>query len=195
MRRKGIVIANNIYYKIGSNYILKNINITLKSGDLFVINGSNGCGKSTLIKINSKNLNSDMGSVYSNFENINYTFDNNNIVLDNKKTILENIILLEEVFNIKSLHILELIRVFEMNTKLKIKINCLSTGQRQKINIIFSILLKKNIWIFDEPTNALDKKSIYLFKYFLNLHLKEGGTAILATHININYKNKYCIYL
>ena len=145
MRRKGIIVLNNIYYKIGNKYILKNINTTIKSGDLLIASGSNGSGKSTLIKISSKIFYPSKGTVYNDFENISYIDNSSNPILDTSKTVLDNLLYLKKAFAVVDVNILKLVKIFEIENKLKTEIDHLSTGQRQKINIIFSILLKKNI--------------------------------------------------
>ncbi|MDE6660357.1 MAG: AAA family ATPase, partial [Anaeroplasmataceae bacterium] len=64
-----------------------------------------------------------------------------------------------------------------------VKIGDLSTGMKQKISLIISIVHDPDIVIFDEPTNGLDVITAKVVTDFLMELKKEGKTVLLSTHI------------
>ncbi len=58
----------------------------------------------------------------------------------------------------------------------------LSQGQRRRIGLARFALLRKPLWIVDEPATALDKDGLSLFATMLSEHLDRGGMAVIATH-------------
>ena len=59
----------------------------------------------------------------------------------------------------------------------------LSHGNKQKIQIIASILHEPDLLILDEPLSGLDAKSVRVVKEILNLHTERGGSVVFSTHI------------
>ncbi len=58
----------------------------------------------------------------------------------------------------------------------------LSAGQRRRIGLARLRLLRRPLWILDEPFTALDAAGSQLLASFLNAHLDHGGIAVAATH-------------
>src|SRR5205085_4911398 len=58
----------------------------------------------------------------------------------------------------------------------------LSQGQRRRIGLARLTLVKKPLWILDEPTTALDSEGVTLLTSLLREHLDGNGSAIVATH-------------
>ena len=75
------------------------------------------------------------------------------------------------------------IKKFEIDSFKEVKIADLSTGMKQKVSLVISIVHDPNIIIFDEPTNGLDVITAKTVTDFL-IELKNNGkTIILSTHI------------
>ena len=92
-------------------------------------------------------------------------------------------------------YLINILKLFKLSKHLNVNYFKLSTGQKQKFYSVLTILLNKSIWLLDEPFIGLDKKSILLLKYIINKHIRSGGTVIITSHININFKNALQIYL
>ncbi|MFX0011443.1 MAG: ABC transporter ATP-binding protein [Candidatus Hermodarchaeota archaeon] len=59
----------------------------------------------------------------------------------------------------------------------------LSHGNKQKIQLISSILHDPELLILDEPVSGLDAKSVRVFKEILDMHIERGGAVLFSTHI------------
>ena len=77
----------------------------------------------------------------------------------------------------------ELFKKFDIDSFREVKVGDLSTGMKQKVSLVISVVHNPDIIIFDEPTNGLDVITAKTVTDFL-LELKsEGKTIILSTHI------------
>ena len=66
----------------------------------------------------------------------------------------------------------------------------LSAGQRRRLGLARLLLTGRKVWAMDEPTVALDKKSVGLFADCVGAHLQQGGIAIIATHIDLGLETE-----
>ena len=72
---------------------------------------------------------------------------------------------------------------FGIDEFMEVKVADLSTGMKQKVSLVISLVHNPNIIIFDEPTNGLDIITAKTVTDFLIDLKKEGKTVILSTHI------------
>ena len=72
---------------------------------------------------------------------------------------------------------------FGVNKFAEVKVSDLSTGMKQKVSLIISIIHNPDIVIFDEPTNGLDVLTAKVVTDFLQELKEQGKTVILSTHI------------
>ena len=59
----------------------------------------------------------------------------------------------------------------------------LSAGQRRRLGLARLVLVRRPLWLLDEPTTALDTDGQHLFAGLLDAYLGEGGCAVIATHL------------
>lgn len=183
-------ITKNINHKI----ILSDISMSLNDGDIAIILGKSGVGKSTLLRIISGLDESYSGSVMINntiqtkgsiSKKIGLVFQD--FQLWSHYTVLENITLPLQIVNKyskkdayeKGISILQEYELLEHKNK---KISQLSGGQKQRLAIARSIAMNVRIICFDEPFSALDP---YLTRYIItkiNELQKNGYIIILTTH-------------
>lgn len=164
----------NFKYSLGTNLVLKDINLEVEQGDFVVICGDSGCGKSTLIKHLKKELipyGSYSGEVLLNDKDIRemslhesatsigYVMQNpeNQIVTD--KVWHELAFGLENIgtpLPIMRRKVAEIANYFGIQSLFRQNTASLSGGQKQLINLASTLLLQPNILILDEPTSQLD---------------------------------------
>ena len=61
----------------------------------------------------------------------------------------------------------------------------LSAGQKRRLGLARLLVTGRKIWIMDEPTVSLDAASVSLFAGVVRGHLAAGGSALIATHIDL----------
>ena len=98
-------------------------------------------------------------------------------------TVLENLRFWNAIFGGKNLH--EALEKFHLK-KLKNRFaGKLSAGQKRRLSLARLLLTDRPVWLLDEPTVSLDKKSMEDFSKILKNHLEAGGAAVVATHIDL----------
>ncbi len=187
---KGNIVINNLSYSYnGIDNVIKNISFEIMEGERVLIYGNSGCGKSTIIKLLIKYLDSNyQGEIrvggydlkridmFSLRENICYTSQNEYLYTD---SIYENITLGKKIkyhnfLDIaNSLFINEIIKNSTLGYNYVIENNGenISGGEKARIIIARSIFQKANIYIYDESFSELDiykerKILEYLFKIY-----------------------------
>ncbi len=64
----------------------------------------------------------------------------------------------------------------------------LSAGQKRRLGLARLLVTGRPVWVMDEPTVSLDRESVALFGRVVAAHLARGGSALIATHIDLGIK-------
>ena len=176
--------------------VLKNINLEVKNYNILGLLGPNGAGKTTALRIIAGILEPDDGAIFINNKKM---LTNSNILkkeigflssgtqLYPLYTTSEIFSLFGSLYGMSKIEIThrteELINKLDLKNLIKMKIQQMSTGQKQKVNIARALFHNPSILILDEPTNGLDILATAAVLEFI-LNLKEEGKAIIySTHI------------
>lgn len=158
--------------------LLDNVSFSVRRGDKLGIIGSNGIGKSTLLKIIRKALPIAHGKIeWTKNIKISY-FDQENSELDFKNTVIEEIHRRKPAMTdgeVRSL--LGLVRITGENVYKKV--SEISGGERVKLCFAVMMLERGNVLILDEPTNHLDIDTKEVLEEAL---LEYDGTIIFVSH-------------
>lgn len=192
----------NVSYKDDGKTILKNISLSVESGDFISVVGSSGSGKSTFLKLCSHLISPTDGIItfkgknyteYSPTElrkKILYCFQTPYLFGD---TVMENINFPFHIRNVKPNYerINELFSMFKMTTDFLNKdVKNLSGGEKQRIALIRSLIFKPEILLLDEVTSALDVDNTRIVENVIASLNKEGITVLWVTH-NPEQSRKY----
>jgi heme exporter protein A len=61
----------------------------------------------------------------------------------------------------------------------------LSAGQKRRLGLARLLVTGRPVWLLDEPTVSLDAASVALFADVVRAHLARGGSALIATHVDL----------
>ena len=181
---------------------LKGINITVKKGDMIVIIGPSGGGKTTLLRCINFLEKADEGTLVFDDEKFNlakindkdiakirkktaFVFQNYNLFLN--KTALQNVteglIVARHVNKNRADEIgMNLLDKVGLKDKYNLYPSQLSGGQQQRVAIARALATNPEIIFFDEPTSALDTELINEVLDVMKELVKEGITMIVVTH-------------
>lgn len=178
---------------------LKNINISIKRGQMVAIMGPSGCGKSTLLNLISGIDKATAGDIIVGDSDIS-KLDGNSLALYRRRHLgiiyqffnlipnlsVENNIKLPVLMDNKEVeteYLKELVTSLGIEDKLKFFPDKLSGGQQQRVAIARSLIYKPTIVLADEPTGNLDKKnSKEIIELFRLSNLKYKQTMVIVTH-------------
>jgi len=186
------VEVKNLYFKYENEWVLEDINFTLKDKEFMAIIGPNGGGKSTLLKILLGFLKPTKGEVKiygkppkENRTLIGYVPQHTNFSLDIPITVFDIVLqgrlkkgkfFYSKEDKEKALEILKELKIEEFKNR---KIKDLSGGQRQKVLIARALVSEPKIIMMDEPTSAIDPTGQ---KEILNLIESLEITRIVVSH-------------
>ena len=192
--------AKNISCIRGNKLLFKNLNFKLFSGELLLIKGANGSGKTSLLKILSGLLKPISGSIIVNKKDMNllkdeyfkyFEYVGHENAIKSALTVRENLnFYLKIKKDLTKKNFEKSIKIFNLKNLLDVKIENLSSGEKRRVSLSRLILSNSKIWFLDEPTNGLDKINTLNFFKILKQHLQFNGLAIIASHDEIKIKNK-----
>ncbi len=199
MTDKTIIEVKNLKKNFGDNAILKDINFTVKEGEVTCIIGPSGSGKSTLLrclnlleepsggqiifdgenvldhKVHPHEYRKNLGMVFQQF-NLFHNMDVlKNCVLPQEKVLKRDRKTAEE----KALHYLDLVGMAEY---INAKPSQLSGGQKQRVAIARALAMEPRMMLFDEPTSALDPEMVGEVLTTMKDLAQMGLTMIVVTH-------------
>ncbi|MBD2056039.1 ABC-F family ATP-binding cassette domain-containing protein [Oculatella sp. FACHB-28] len=174
--RQPYLIAENLSYELNSTHLFQGIHLSLSAGDRVALVGSNGVGKSTLLKLLSGEFPLRQGSVVRN---------GSTYYLPQISTIRESI-QSESIFNFLNAisnewweieQILE--TIFSTTLDLSLLIQNLSGGELTKLLLAVGLARSPNLLFLDEPTNHLDYLSLEELRQFL---CQFQGAFVIVSH-------------
>lgn len=194
-----LVKVKHLHKEYGKNVVLKDINLSVKKGEVVVIIGPSGCGKSTFLRCLNGLENIDGGvvvidglpvepqksSIYKLRQKIGMVFQS--YELFPHKTVLENIILSPIKVQKRNRddavrEAIELLDKVGLADKKDSYPRQLSGGQKQRVAIVRALIMHPEVLLFDEVTAALDPEMVHeVLQTMLEL-AKSGSTMIIVTH-------------
>ena len=189
----------NYKYDDSNEYVLKNVNLNVKAGEIVAFVGKSGSGKTTLVNLLARFFNTDEGSVTVNgvnVKNIPLKIYRNKFAIVPQETFLfggtikENISFGKEVTDEEIITAAKMANAYnfiqeDLPNKFETEVGergaLLSGGQKQRIAIARALIKNPEIMILDEATSALDSESEKLVQEALD-SLMEGRTTFVIAH-------------
>lgn len=179
---------------------IDNVTFKLKKGEIHSLLGENGAGKSTLMKILYGMCRPDVGDILINGEKVKISnpreaiemgigMVHQHFMLTPVMTVTENVVMGVEpgkgiFFNYKKAvkEVEQMINKYGLNISATKKVENLSVGEQQRVEILKALYRGADILILDEPTAVLTPQEVKeLFKIMRELK-KEGKSIIIITH-------------
>lgn len=192
-----IISIENLSKSFGNNEVLKDINLSVREGEVVSIIGSSGSGKSTLLRCINLLEKPNGGTILYRGENIlannlhlyrtklgmvfqHFNLFNNLNVLDNC-TIAQRKVLNQSKKEAEKLSI-EYLKLVGMSQYINAKPSQLSGGQKQRVAIARTLSMEPDVILFDEPTSALDPEMVGEVLKVMEDLTNIGLTMLVVTH-------------
>lgn len=178
---------------IGKREIIKDLNFSVKEGEIYGFLGPNGAGKTTTIrmlvglilptsgevKICGENLKNnkekalkDVGAVVENPELYKYLSGR------------ENLMQIARIRGVSKEEVQDLIKLVGLEARINDKVKKYSLGMKQRLGLAAALIGNPKLLILDEPTNGLDPSGIIDFRKIVKQAAKERGMAVfVSSHI------------
>ena len=173
-----VLTVDNLTKGFDGTVLFDNICFQIKRGERVALIGSNGTGKTTILKLIKEIIPADSGSIYLGAKvNIGY-YDQEHHVLDPDKTIFDEI--RDAYPDLNNTQIRNTLAAFLFTNEDVFKyIKDLSGGERGRVSLAKLMLSNANFLILDEPTNHLDITSKEILENALNSYT---GTVLFVSH-------------
>ncbi len=180
------------------------LSLSVPSGSIFGLLGPNGAGKTTTIRMIMDIIGPDSGKVLiggrprtaEDLHRVGYLPEERGLY--RKMTVLEHLVFLGKIHGLKkavaSTRAMEWLERMELADRAARKVEELSKGQQQKIQLAGTLLHDPELVILDEPFSGLDPINQGLFKDTLADYKRLGKTILFSTHV-MEQAEKLCDHI
>ncbi len=195
-----ILSVNNIYKSFGEKQVLKGISFSAESGKALGVLGRNGAGKTTLIRIIMQVFAPDSGAVYIDKTpisdtNVSFGYLPEERGLYPKKKISSQLMYFAELKGVPrakaTANIDRLLAKLEISEYKNTRLDSLSKGNQQKVQLIAALISDPDIIVLDEPFSGLDPVNAGILKELVKELISEGKLVLFSSH-QMNYIEEFC---
>lgn len=161
--------------------VLEGLSFALAPGEALVLRGPNGSGKTTLLRSLAGLQPPLCGQIDVSPESLVYAGHADGIKAT--LTVVENLTFWAQVYG--KADISPALVAFDLAALADRPAGALSAGQKRRLGLARLLVTGRMIWILDEPTVSLDASAVAMFAEAVRAHLAGGGSAIIATHIDL----------
>jgi heme exporter protein A len=174
--------AKGLTAERGGRVLFSGVNVTLCAGELRYLRGDNGSGKTTLLRTLAGLTEPEHGTITRHART---TYWGHAAAVKDELTARENLELLCTNKTVSTAQVNEALARVDLGARARVLARKLSAGQRRRIGLAWLALASERVWLLDEPVAALDANAIAVLADLLNAHVRAGGAALVATHVDI----------
>jgi heme exporter protein A len=172
--------VSNLSVARGGMTLLSGIDFSLTSGQILVLRGANGLGKTSLLRCIAGLQNPVEGQITAP-ETVAYSGHADG--LKGQMTVLENLAFWSSIYHGPSPEVA--LDAYDLHALADRPAANLSAGQKRRLGLARMQVSGCALWVMDEPTVSLDADNVALFRAALDRHVQSGGAAVITTHIDL----------
>ena len=175
--------------------LFDDLNIRIETGQMLLVEGPNGSGKTSLLRILTGLRLADQGEVLwrgepidrlagDYYEQVNYVGHHDGVKLE--LTCIENLRLARAMGIPSERDIDDVLERVNLYAEGESDVANLSAGQRRRLALARLLATESLLWILDEPFTSLDRTSMAMFSDLFEQHLQAGGAIVMTSHHEIS---------
>lgn len=180
----------------GDRLLFSGLNFSLRPGEALHVEGHNGSGKTSLLRILcglSRPVEGEIrwggdaiGELGDEYFGQLFYLGHHNAVKD-ELSVFENLVLASRMRGVSATAetLLDALARMGLAGLEELPAGMLSQGQRRRLALSQLLLSRAPLWILDEPFNALDRKAVAHLKTTIEEHLRKGGVLVMTTHQDV----------
>ena len=172
--------VSNLSVARGGMTLLSGVDFALNAGQILVLRGANGLGKTSLLRCIAGLQNPVEGQITAP-EAVAYSGHADG--LKGQMTVLENLAFWSSVYHGPSPEVA--LDAYDLHALADRPAANLSAGQKRRLGLARMQVSGCALWLMDEPTVSLDADNVALFRAALDRHVQSGGAAVITTHIDL----------
>ncbi len=191
-----VIEARGLQMRFGDFVAVDDVNLQVRRGEIFGFLGSNGCGKSTTMKMLTGLLEPSAGEALLLGRRLDATnietrrrvgYMSQSFSLYGELSVRQNLDLHARLFHLPAdeaaSRIAELARRFDLAPVMDIQPDALPLGLRQRLQLAVAVLHRPDVLILDEPTSGVDPVARdHFWALIADLSRKDGVTIFITTH-------------
>ena len=175
------LILDRVSVARGGVPVLAEVSLRLAPGRALVLRGPNGIGKTTLLRTIAGLQPPVAGSIAGAEERVAYAGHADGI--KPTLTVRENLAFWASVFGTEGIG--AALAAYQLEVLAWRMAGTLSAGQKRRLGLARLLVTGRPVWVLDEPTVSLDAEAVGWFAGAVRTHLAAGGSALMATHIDL----------
>ncbi|HTM64219.1 MAG TPA: cytochrome c biogenesis heme-transporting ATPase CcmA [Gammaproteobacteria bacterium] len=183
-------------------WLFSEVSFSLKAGELLLVEGANGAGKSSLLRLLAGIASPASGNILFQQQSIqdclqdykeelHYIGHTNGIRLG--LTVTENLTLAAELSQQHISNMSDALSMLQLDQQKNTQTQYLSAGQKRRTALARLFLIPRKLWILDEPLTSLDAATQKILLTKIESHLTNGGMCVMTSHqpVNLNAEIKH----
>jgi heme exporter protein A len=181
----------------GERLLFKDMNFSLAAGELLLVQGGNGQGKTSLLRLLTGLARPEAGEVRwrgNPIRSVSERYHEEMCYLGHANGVkddldpLENLRFADGLHGraFDSVHAVGTLERLGLSRCLDLPCRVLSFGQRRRVALAALLLAGSTLWILDEPLTGLDVHAVALMEGLIRDHLRAGGMVVATTHQALN---------
>lgn len=178
----------------GGREVFSGLDFEASSGETLAVTGPNGSGKTSLLRSIAGLLMIAGGSIALEGGETELTLPEQTHYLGHRDalkpalSVAENLAFWREFLGGETLDVAASLAIVGLDHAAHLPAAFLSAGQRRRLSIARLLVVRRPVWLLDEPSNALDTSGQSMFAGLMGDHLARGGLIIAATHTPLGVK-------
>lgn len=173
--------ADDLTLARGGVPVLTGLSFDLPPGQALILRGPNGAGKTTLLRTIAGLQPPLAGRIEGAEDRIAYAAHADG--LKAMLSVTENLMFWAQVFGRNDIE--PALRAYDLHGMADRLAGTLSAGQKRRLGLARLLVTGRPVWVLDEPTVSLDTQAVAMFAEAVRAHLGQGGSALIATHIDL----------
>ena len=202
-----LLTAVDVGVERGEQVLFRQVNLTLVAGELVQLTGSNGCGKTTLLRILAGLGTADAGELFwcgVPLARQRQLLREQSLYIGHKPGISAELTPVENLCFLAGLQqpvsrqrALQALTDIGLEARVDVPCRVLSAGQKRRVALARLGFSKARLWILDEPLTALDLQARSWLELQLQQHIEQGNAALVSTHtlLDIELGGQRCLRL
>ena len=182
-----LLSADRLAVVRGGRVLLSGVDLALRAGDVVVLAGPNGVGKSSLLRVLAGLI-----PVFAGALSVNAA-----LALSDENPALDVDLPLAKALHFWAAldgpepraRVARALADLNISHLAEVPVRILSTGQRRRAGLARVLASGAPIWLLDEPGNGLDRDSLRALGHVIAAHRAAGGAVIIATHFDLPVEN------
>lgn len=179
----------------GHKTLFKNLSFELDSGQLLLVEGNNGVGKTSLLKILTGLRKADKGQVFWHNRDIQKNGETYRQALSwlghqnplkEELSALENLQILGAIRCRNNQCAIQALHTVGLSSYKNKMVKTFSAGMKRRLSLASLLIAETPVWILDEPQTSLDRSGMQMFEKIAVQHLKNNGMIIMTSHLEFS---------